>query len=218
MIKLDSPGPVFFKQTRFGFNNQPIRVLKFRTMHVNRGDPSGAQRTVRASPARKPVKLFLRRRQLLDSGHDQAYVWVVGAAGAAWITATADNGLVGFQKAAQRPGRSSLSPCRSLCAILRDGRYPPELWSHDRQPRSSPPSRCGSLRSPHRIAMRFDRKVGRTAARNVTACQGAPAARQRGSSHTNCRRQITSGPAGPESLRKSAERNIGSVQYHHHFL
>jgi len=112
LIKLDSPGPVFFKQTRFGFNNQPIRALKFRTMHVNRGDPSGAQRTVRASPARKPVKLFLRRRQLLDSGHDQAYVWVVGAAGAAWITATADNGLVGFQKAAQRPGRSSLSPCR----------------------------------------------------------------------------------------------------------
>src|SRR6516162_2546338 len=50
LIKLDSPGPVFFKQTRFGFNNQPIRVLKFRTMHVNRGDPSGAQRTVRNDP------------------------------------------------------------------------------------------------------------------------------------------------------------------------
>jgi len=67
----------------------------------------------RVSPARKPVKLFLRRRQLLDSGHYQALAWVVGAsAGAAWITATADNGLVGFQKAAQRPGRSSLSPCR----------------------------------------------------------------------------------------------------------
>jgi hypothetical protein len=80
-----------------------------------------------------------------------------------------------------------------LCAILRDGRYPPVLWSHDRRPRSSPPSRCGSLRSPHRIAMRFDRKVGRIAARNVTACQGAPAARQPGSSHTNCRRQITLG-------------------------
>ena len=173
----------------------------------------------RVSPARKPVKLFLRRRQLLDSGHYQALAWVVGAsAGAAWITATADNGLVGFQKAAQRPGRSSLSPCRKLCAILRDGRYPPVLWSHDRQPRSSPPSRCGSLRSPHRIAMRFDRKVGRIAVRNVTAYQGAPAARQPGSSHTNCRRQITSGPAGPESLRKSAERNIGPVQYHHHFL
>jgi Undecaprenyl-phosphate glucose phosphotransferase len=33
-IKLDSPGPVFFRQTRHGFNNEPIRVIKFRTMTV----------------------------------------------------------------------------------------------------------------------------------------------------------------------------------------
>jgi Undecaprenyl-phosphate glucose phosphotransferase len=50
LIKLDSPGPVFFAQIRFGFNNQPIRVLKFRTMHVDLGDPSGAQRTVQNDP------------------------------------------------------------------------------------------------------------------------------------------------------------------------
>lgn len=50
LIKLDSPGPVFFAQTRFGFNNEVIRVLKFRTMHVDRSDPSGAQRTVRNDP------------------------------------------------------------------------------------------------------------------------------------------------------------------------
>jgi len=31
-IKLDSPGPVFFHQTRHGFNNEDIRVLKFRSM------------------------------------------------------------------------------------------------------------------------------------------------------------------------------------------
>lgn len=31
-IKLDSPGPVFFRQMRHGFNNEPIRVFKFRTM------------------------------------------------------------------------------------------------------------------------------------------------------------------------------------------
>ena len=31
-IKLDSPGPVFFRQTRHGFNNDEIRVLKFRSM------------------------------------------------------------------------------------------------------------------------------------------------------------------------------------------
>jgi Undecaprenyl-phosphate glucose phosphotransferase len=31
-IKLDSPGPVLFRQTRHGYNKQTIKVLKFRTM------------------------------------------------------------------------------------------------------------------------------------------------------------------------------------------
>ncbi|BBB95002.1 polysaccharide biosynthesis glycosyltransferase [Bradyrhizobium elkanii USDA 61] len=33
-IKLDSPGPVLFRQTRHGYNNETIRVLKFRSMTV----------------------------------------------------------------------------------------------------------------------------------------------------------------------------------------
>jgi Undecaprenyl-phosphate glucose phosphotransferase len=32
LIKLDSPGPVFFRQSRVGFNGQPFRIYKFRTM------------------------------------------------------------------------------------------------------------------------------------------------------------------------------------------
>jgi Undecaprenyl-phosphate glucose phosphotransferase len=31
-VKLDSPGPIFFRQTRHGYNKQAITVLKFRTM------------------------------------------------------------------------------------------------------------------------------------------------------------------------------------------
>jgi Undecaprenyl-phosphate glucose phosphotransferase len=50
LIKLDGPGPVFFVQRRFGFNNEVISVLKFRTMHVSCSDPSGAQRTIRHDP------------------------------------------------------------------------------------------------------------------------------------------------------------------------
>jgi Undecaprenyl-phosphate glucose phosphotransferase len=50
LIKLETEGPVFFVQKRFGFNNQIIRVLKFRTMYTDRGDPSGAQRTTRSDP------------------------------------------------------------------------------------------------------------------------------------------------------------------------
>jgi Undecaprenyl-phosphate glucose phosphotransferase len=32
LIKLDSPGPVFFMQRRYGFNQTPFRIIKFRTM------------------------------------------------------------------------------------------------------------------------------------------------------------------------------------------
>jgi Undecaprenyl-phosphate glucose phosphotransferase len=33
-IKLDSSGPVFFRQRRYGFNQQPFRIWKFRTMRT----------------------------------------------------------------------------------------------------------------------------------------------------------------------------------------
>ena len=33
-IKLDSPGPVFFRQKRYGFNQQPFGVYKFRSMRT----------------------------------------------------------------------------------------------------------------------------------------------------------------------------------------
>ncbi|CAN0591102.1 unnamed protein product, partial [Laminaria digitata] len=37
-IKIDSRGPVFFQQKRYGFNNQLIEVFKFRTMYVEATD------------------------------------------------------------------------------------------------------------------------------------------------------------------------------------
>jgi Undecaprenyl-phosphate glucose phosphotransferase len=50
LIKLESRGPVLFVQQRFGFNNEVISVLKFRTMYLDRCDQSGGQRTVRHDP------------------------------------------------------------------------------------------------------------------------------------------------------------------------
>ena len=35
VIRLDSPGPALFRQKRYGFNNSPIEVLKFRTMYTD---------------------------------------------------------------------------------------------------------------------------------------------------------------------------------------
>jgi Undecaprenyl-phosphate glucose phosphotransferase len=60
IIKLDSPGPVFFAQDRFGFNNKAIRVLKFRTMYFDKGDPAGVQRTVRNDPRVTRFGKFMR--------------------------------------------------------------------------------------------------------------------------------------------------------------
>ena len=60
LIKLDSPGPVLFAQERFGLDNGVIRVFKFRTMYADRGDQSGAQRTVQDDPRVTRIGRILR--------------------------------------------------------------------------------------------------------------------------------------------------------------
>jgi Undecaprenyl-phosphate glucose phosphotransferase len=63
-IKLDSRGPVLFKQKRFGFNNEIVEVLKFRTMFVNRGDASGCAQTRRHDPRVTRFGRLLRQTSL----------------------------------------------------------------------------------------------------------------------------------------------------------
>jgi Undecaprenyl-phosphate glucose phosphotransferase len=60
LVKWDSPGSVFFVQERFGYDNRAIRVLKFRTMYVDRGDAVGARATVRGDPRVTRVGRVLR--------------------------------------------------------------------------------------------------------------------------------------------------------------
>lgn len=64
LIKLDSPGPVFFKQKRYGFNNQMIEVLKFRTMYHHVEDRNAEQLTCRNDPRVTKVGAYLRRSSL----------------------------------------------------------------------------------------------------------------------------------------------------------
>jgi Undecaprenyl-phosphate glucose phosphotransferase len=63
-VKLDSPGPVFFRQRRQGFNNEEIVVWKFRSMRHDMRDESGSQQ-VEADDARVTrVGRFIRASSL----------------------------------------------------------------------------------------------------------------------------------------------------------
>lgn len=61
-VKLDSPGPVFYKAIRGGYHNQPFRILKFRSMVVD-ADKSGGctakndDRVTRAGKVMRRLKL-----------------------------------------------------------------------------------------------------------------------------------------------------------------
>ncbi len=63
-IKLESRGPVLFRQKRFGFNNLDIEVLKFRSMYVDRQDASGAERTTRGDTRVTAVGRLIRRTSI----------------------------------------------------------------------------------------------------------------------------------------------------------
>jgi Undecaprenyl-phosphate glucose phosphotransferase len=63
-IKLDSPGPVFFRQWRAGFHDHPFRLWKFRTMHHNLRDEHAARQTSRNDNRVTRVGRFLRRTSL----------------------------------------------------------------------------------------------------------------------------------------------------------
>ena len=63
-IKLDSPGPVIFRQKRHGFNNEVIEVLKFRSMYADMSDPTARNAVVRNDPRVTRVGRFIRKTSI----------------------------------------------------------------------------------------------------------------------------------------------------------
>lgn len=63
-VKLDSRGPVLFRQIRYGFNNEKIEVLKFRSMYVDQLDPTAAKQVTRGDPRVTRVGRFIRKTSL----------------------------------------------------------------------------------------------------------------------------------------------------------
>lgn len=63
-IKLDSKGPVFFRQTRIGRGNEMFRMLKFRSMRDVQGDGPGHRSTARDDDRITRVGRLIRRTSL----------------------------------------------------------------------------------------------------------------------------------------------------------
>jgi Undecaprenyl-phosphate glucose phosphotransferase len=63
-IKLDSRGPVFFKQKRYGFNNELIEVYKFRSMYVDQCDATASKLVQKGDPRVTRVGAFIRKTSI----------------------------------------------------------------------------------------------------------------------------------------------------------
>jgi len=63
-VKLDSKGPVFFRQPRVGLGNRVFHIYKFRSMRVAQNDLMGSQSTSRGDSRVTRVGAFIRRTSI----------------------------------------------------------------------------------------------------------------------------------------------------------
>ena len=63
-VKVTSPGPVYFRQKRNGWNGNVIKVYKFRTMYIHQEDDGQVSQATKNDPRITPLGAFLRRTSL----------------------------------------------------------------------------------------------------------------------------------------------------------
>jgi Undecaprenyl-phosphate glucose phosphotransferase len=63
-IRLESRGPVLFRQKRYGFNNELIEIYKFRSMYTGMADAEASRLVTRDDPRVTRVGRFIRRTSL----------------------------------------------------------------------------------------------------------------------------------------------------------
>jgi Undecaprenyl-phosphate glucose phosphotransferase len=63
-IKLDSKGPVFFKQRRYGFNNKFVDIYKFRSMYVEHTDATASKLVTKNDARVTRIGRFIRKTSL----------------------------------------------------------------------------------------------------------------------------------------------------------
>jgi Undecaprenyl-phosphate glucose phosphotransferase len=64
LVKLTSPGPIFYRQERCGLNGRPFHMLKFRSLRVDAEQKTGAVWAVKNDPRRTSLGAFLRQTSL----------------------------------------------------------------------------------------------------------------------------------------------------------
>jgi exopolysaccharide biosynthesis polyprenyl glycosylphosphotransferase len=64
MIKIESPGPVFYSQVRVGLDGKPFKMLKFRSMRTGAEAATGAVWASEADPRRTRIGSVLRKLSL----------------------------------------------------------------------------------------------------------------------------------------------------------
>lgn len=74
LIRLDSPGPIFFSQTRIGQHGKPFKIVKFRSMKVGaeeerdalkeQNEASGPLFKIKDDPRRTRIGKFIRRTSM----------------------------------------------------------------------------------------------------------------------------------------------------------
>lgn len=63
-IKLTSPGPIIFKQERIGFQGEPFKMYKFRSMRVQPLGDEASKWTTKDDPRKTKVGNFIRRTSI----------------------------------------------------------------------------------------------------------------------------------------------------------
>ncbi len=63
-VKLDSKGPVFFRQKRYGFNNELVEVFKFRSMYTDMSDATASKLVSKGDPRVTRVGRFIRKTSI----------------------------------------------------------------------------------------------------------------------------------------------------------